>query len=159
MSGNERRGAERLLDLAVYAPLGFALEFKKMYPDFAARGRRQIMFTKTLGKAAVTRGGVELRKRLHSDEDASAEVPQPDSAAPEPSPPVADGSPQEPSVPTVPDTSPADLAIADYDSLSAQHVVRRLAGLTPADLESVRAYEELNRGRRTILSRIAQLQA
>jgi hypothetical protein len=38
-------------------------------------------------------------------------------------------------------------------------VVNRLEGLSAAELEAVRAYESANRGRKTILSKIAQLQA
>lgn len=53
----------------------------------------------------------------------------------------------------------ADLAIPGYDALSASQVVQRLAGLSPDELEQVRAYETASRGRKTILSRIAQLQA
>jgi hypothetical protein len=54
---------------------------------------------------------------------------------------------------------PADgLAIPDYDSLSASQVVSRLAGLGPAELDAVRAYEAAKRGRKTILNKIAQLQ-
>jgi hypothetical protein len=37
--------------------------------------------------------------------------------------------------------------------------VQRLAGLSPEELEAVRVYETATRGRRTILARIAQLQA
>jgi hypothetical protein len=51
------------------------------------------------------------------------------------------------------------LGIPDYDSLSASQVVPRLAGLDADELEQVRLYEAGNRGRKTILSRIAQLQA
>ena len=53
----------------------------------------------------------------------------------------------------------SDLAIHGYDALSAPQVVQRLAGLLPDELEAVRAYETATRGRRTILARIAQLQA
>jgi hypothetical protein len=52
-----------------------------------------------------------------------------------------------------------DLAITDYDSLAASQVVSRLAGLTGDELESVRAYEIAHRGRKTILNKVAQLQA
>lgn len=52
-----------------------------------------------------------------------------------------------------------ELAIPDYDGLSASHVVNRLAGLSPSELEDVRRYEAANRGRKTILSKVAQLQA
>jgi hypothetical protein len=51
------------------------------------------------------------------------------------------------------------LAIPDYDGLSASHVVNRLASLSPVELESVRLYEAANRGRKTILSKVAQLQS
>lgn len=51
------------------------------------------------------------------------------------------------------------LAIPGYDALSASQVVQRLAGLAPEELEAVRTYETATRGRRTILNRIAQLQA
>lgn len=52
-----------------------------------------------------------------------------------------------------------DLAVPSYDSLSAFQVVQRLAGLTPAEVRAVRAYEAATRGRRTILARADQLLA
>lgn len=51
------------------------------------------------------------------------------------------------------------LAIPGYDTLSASQVVQRLAGLAVDELEAVRGYEAATRGRRTILSKIAQLQS
>lgn len=53
---------------------------------------------------------------------------------------------------------PAELAIPDYDSLSASQVLPRLSGLDRAELEAVRAHEAAHRGRKTILSKVAQLQ-
>lgn len=53
----------------------------------------------------------------------------------------------------------AALAVPDYDSLAASQVIPRLAGLSPFELEAVRAHEVARRGRKTILNRIAQLQA
>jgi hypothetical protein len=55
--------------------------------------------------------------------------------------------------------SRADLSIPGYDTLSASQVVQRLAGLSAEELEDVRDYEAGTRGRRTILSKIAQLQS
>jgi hypothetical protein len=55
--------------------------------------------------------------------------------------------------------SRADLSIPGYDTLSASQVVQRLAGLSADELEDVRDYESGTRGRRTILSKIAQLQS
>jgi hypothetical protein len=51
------------------------------------------------------------------------------------------------------------LAIPGYDALSASQVVPRLDALRASELEAVRVYEAAHRGRRTILNRIAQLQA
>lgn len=53
----------------------------------------------------------------------------------------------------------ADLPIPGYDELAASQVIPRLEGLEPDELESVRRYEASNRGRRTILARIVQIQA
>ena len=61
------------------------------------------------------------------------------------------------SVATGPDVD--SLAIPGYDSLSASQVVQRLAGLSPDELDAVRRYEDGHRGRRTILSKVAQLQS
>jgi len=52
----------------------------------------------------------------------------------------------------------AELAIPDYDSLSASQVLPRLTGLATDELEAVRTYEAAHRGRKTILNRVAQLQ-
>jgi hypothetical protein len=61
--------------------------------------------------------------------------------------------------PGTPSGDASALAIPGYDALSASHVVQRLAGLAADELEAVRTYEAATRGRRTILNRIAQLQA
>lgn len=52
-----------------------------------------------------------------------------------------------------------ELAIPGYDTLSASQVVQRLAGLSTPELEAVRRYESATRGRRTILSKVSQLQS
>lgn len=66
-------------------------------------------------------------------------------------------APTDPAPPAGP--AAEDLAITDYESLSASHVVNRLPGLTPDELEAVRRYEAAHRGRKTILNKVAQLQA
>jgi hypothetical protein len=52
-----------------------------------------------------------------------------------------------------------ELAIPEYDQLSASQVVERLDGLTPDELDAVREYELAHRGRNTILGKITQLTA
>ena len=87
--------------------------------------------------------------------------------APPPSPAPTDGPVGAPAATPVAETKgdagtgePAgELAIPDYDSLSASQVLPRLSGLSPAELEAVRAHEATHRGRKTILSKVAQLQA
>jgi hypothetical protein len=51
------------------------------------------------------------------------------------------------------------LAIPGYDSLSASQVVQRLAGLSGEELAAVARYEAATRHRKTILTRVAQLQS
>jgi len=86
----------------------------------------------------------------------------PDEATPPPPAPAAPQAKVPAPAPTPPSPVPTpdatELAIPDYDGLSASQVVNRLAGLAPDELEAVRAYEAAGRGRKTILSKVAQLQ-
>ncbi|MDP8975158.1 MAG: hypothetical protein M3N28_02095 [Actinomycetota bacterium] len=77
--------------------------------------------------------------------------------------PVDDGGaategPLAPGETSAPALSAEDLAIPGYDSLSAPQVVQRLAGLSAEELDAVRSYEAATRHRKTILTRISQLQ-
>ena len=54
--------------------------------------------------------------------------------------------------------SASDLAIANYDSLSADEVQEKLSELSQIDLAKVNAYERKNQNRSTITSRIDSLQ-
>ncbi len=164
--GEQGRSApEQVADLVLYVPLGLALEARRLYPEMAARGRRQILFTRTIGKFAVKRG----RQRLDSIVGTglalvSAHLP----SATEPDGGADDGDVETATNPVTPLAAVADqpaepgpdagaLAIPDYDNLSAFQVMPRLEALDPTDLDAVRAYEESTRGRRTILNKIAQL--
>jgi hypothetical protein len=69
-----------------------------------------------------------------------------------------DGPPGAPRAPGIPPSRPSALAIPGYDSLAASQVVPRLAGLSPEELTAVGAYETAHRARRTILTRVRQLQ-
>lgn len=55
--------------------------------------------------------------------------------------------------------SESDLAIANYDSLSADDVQDKLAELSQIDLAKVNAYERKNQNRSTVTGRIDSLQA
>lgn len=63
-------------------------------------------------------------------------------------------------VAAVPTPAPdVELPIADYDTLSATQIAQRLTGLQPDELLAVKAYEDANRKRRTIIGRIDALVA
>lgn len=161
---DQKHPVEQAVDLALYAPLGFALEAKRLLPTFVARGRQQIQMAKVVGKFAVTQGEKEAKVRLgKAQEQAEAILAEfglraPAEGTPSPSTPAAAAPAPTTPAPARSSAASADLAIADYDSLAASQVIPRLEGLEASELEAVRHYETTHRGRKTILGKIAQLQ-
>jgi hypothetical protein len=166
---------ERALDLLVYAPVGLALTATEELPDLVDKGRQrvssQVAVAKMIGQFAATAGQQEVGKVLKQatqtlsalgvlppDRSAAPSTVDADPDAPAPANGVV-ASPNGSSVNSAPTPPREDLGIPGYDALSASQVVQRLDGLAPAELESVREYETTTRGRRTILSKIAQLQS
>lgn len=97
------------------------------------------------------------RREEPADGDAGERLPVP---APETVPDVAPSTAVEmPETALAPTPEADELPIPGYDSLSASQVVQRLPGLSPVELEDVRAYEQAGRARKTVLLRIAQLRA
>ncbi len=167
-SPDEKSPVEQALELFVFAPLGLAMTARTQLPDMVAKGRAQVegqlTVARFIGQFAVQQGKAEVEKRLQAyaapgvpgvDEEAVAGSAPSEAEASQPIPEQAHSSPSEPRAP-----APAvdDLAIPGYDALSASQVVQRLAGLSSAELEQVRAYEAATRGRKTVLSKISQLQ-
>ena len=172
---------EQALDLFVYAPLGLALTAREELPKMAEKGRSrvtgQVAMAKMIGQFAVSQGQREAEKQVkkaaarleelgivRSEQPAAAPVPEPVPAASVPAPkPAAAPAPAAAPV-AAKETNgggvpPVDhLAIPGYDSLSASQVVQRLAGLSGTELDAVARYESATRHRKTILSRVAQLQ-
>jgi hypothetical protein len=160
---------DRLVDLLVYAPVGLALTLKDDLGSIIERGRRtvvpQVQVARFMGRIAVaqvTRASRDLLDEAigrvtsavpvaHGPAEGAAD------ARPAAPPPSDNGDSTDALLGTAPDEE--QLAIPGYDSLSAAHVVQRLAGLGDAELDAVRRYEEAHRGRRTILCKIDQLQA
>jgi hypothetical protein len=173
---------QRAKEILVYAPVGFAMYLRDTAPSFlkvfVARGRAEFdQKTKSVGDqigqvrdtgATATGETAPQMLRLVTDglsrvketaegalavlgtfgvDDTDAPIPR--SRAPEPpngSGPNGAGAAEVP-----------DLAIPDYDALSASQVVEHLEGLGDDELEAIRAYEIANRGRATILGKIEQL--
>jgi len=93
------------------------------------------------------------------------EAPQSDGQTAARPPAASPGRVPGRSVPSAPSPRSArhgaarSLPIPGYDTLAASQVVERLAALSGDELEAVRAYEAAGRRRRTVLHRIAQLNA
>jgi hypothetical protein len=168
--------ADQLADLLVYIPIGLFFEAPTLLPKLAEQGRVHTRNARLFGQFAVRQGEAEVRRRLAGfeeqttgllralgvlpgdDSDRGDDGARTDAPATERAAVRSDRSAPARVEPAEPGPDAADLAITDYDSLSASHVVTRLPGLTLDELESVRAYEVAHRGRKTILNKIVQLQ-
>jgi hypothetical protein len=162
---------DHALDALVYVPVGLAVSARELLPSLAERGRshlgNQVTAARLLGRLAVQQGQVQAGKAFErAREEATRRFDDltggaaPSDVAPEaPAAPTPEAVP--PSASARPTSGPAadGLAIPGYDSLSASQVLPRLEGLAEDELEAVRAYEAAHRGRKTILGRVAQLQA
>lgn len=145
--------SDLLLDLFVYAPIGLTLDSQELAPDLARRGRQHAANARRIGEFAVKTGLRRIEDVLGTDDpvtETADEVLPPE--------PVALDRTDQPS-PDPEGPSASELAIPDYDLLAASQVVKRLDGLSADELEAVRVYEAATRDRRTILHKIARLQA
>lgn len=153
----QRTPLDRALDVAVFAPLGLALTVREAFPELARKGRErvtnQLTAARMIGELAVTMGRNEAAKLLGRAREAGAARARPPAPARREARPAA--APGSRSAAT---RAAADLAIPNYDTLSASQVIERLPGLSHDELEAIRRHEEAGRGRRTILHRVAQLQ-
>ena len=166
---DDKNPIEHAVELAVLAPIGFALEAKRLLPTFVERGRQQVNMARVIGQFAVAHGQTTASKKLTdvqaqaesilaefglSGSNGSVEAPAPFDGPP--SAPVAQAAEVAAPGPRSSEAA-ADLPIADYDSLAASQVIPRLAGLSASELAAVEAYEQAHRGRKTILGKITQL--
>src|SRR5262245_14962055 len=169
---------EGAVDLFVYAPIGLFFEAPTLLPKLAEQGRVHANNARLFGQFAVKHGEAEMRRRFgdveqqavgllkmfgllpDEESDAAPGGVAPDGSAATSPPPsvVARLEPVGGNGEAPPGPAADELAIPDYDSLSASQVVTRLEGLSPDELEAVRAYEAAHRGRKTILNKVAQLQ-
>lgn len=136
----EDRPVDQVLDLLIYAPIGFALEAKELLPQLADRGRGQIALMRLAGRMAAqqtpdgdvadtVRQGVSVvlegLSTLLGTEDGTAVT--------------------------------ATMPIDGYDGMTAREIVALLAGRSVEDLTAVHAYEQANRARSTVINRVEQL--
>jgi hypothetical protein len=171
---DQKSPLEQALDLVVYTPVGLAITARELLPRLAEKGRErvtsQVALARTIGQLAVAQGQREATKVVNQatealvglgvipgDRHGSGHFGTASDPAGDWSQPAGNGRVSDDLTSAA--QSSAGLAIPGYDSLSASQVVQRLAGLNAEELEAVRLYESATRGRRTILSKIAQLQA
>jgi hypothetical protein len=173
---------DQALDLLFFAPLGLALTAAEELPKLIEKGREratsQAGLYRMMGQFAVNEGQQRAERLVRQAQerlgDLGGNVGARSEPAPAPAPSEAAASPNGngshagignsngsngAGASVGPRPSSDALAIPGYDTLSAPQVVQRLAGLSPDELEAVRAYETATRGRKTILSRVAQLQS
>ena len=172
MSEDDKTPAEQAVEHAfevlVYAPIGLLFEGASLLPQLIAKGRSQVTMARMVGQFAVKQGRGEATKAVSKLQDQAAGLLDfvGDSVtplSPDPAPVARPTVPRAPAAPRAKSSrdkagDAGSLAIPDYDGLSASHVVNRLAGLRAGELEAVRGYESAHRGRKTILSKVAQLQ-
>ena len=177
----------KIFDVCVYAPVGMAVTVVEDLPELVTKGRARIeqdlSNAKVVGRYVVHREWRRVSRRLGEIFGNEAAQPAPgrdDEPAPsdtdahpaapaqigEPMPPTATTSPAPTaqaatvSSATAPDAAAEAIVgrvLADYDTLSASQVVRRLESLGPEELRAVQRYEGSTRNRRTILNRAGQL--
>jgi hypothetical protein len=173
---DERPPIERVLDLALYAPVGAAITLREQLPKHIRQGRQamenRVQLARFIGQMAVQMGQRELAKRIEEQRAAKPEQMAESEQAPDHTPadtpagavvhdlvaaepPVT--PPVEPVEPVEPPTADM-LPISDYESLAAIHVVERLRSMSSDEIELIRRFEVAHRSRRTILAKIDQLQ-
>jgi hypothetical protein len=159
---DEKSTWDRLLDLVVYAPIGFLTGSNDVVPELAAKGRAylhpRVRVAKMVGQFAVAKGEQEAAKLVGHLRDGTASTtgaPSPAAGAEGDVDVDATGEHLE----SLGRSDVDELAIPSYDTLAASQVISRLDGLNAVELELVRRHEIAHRGRKTILAKIAQLQA
>lgn len=163
----------RKIEDLLYAPIGLIATAPQVIPELAEQGRIQVANARVMGKMATKMGSDKVADQLGGLVAQTSGIFARFGLLPPDVPEVSDevpGTPQTPEAGTIVavhdpvevpsgDAPEAEaLAIVDYDSLAASQVVPRLVALEPDELETVRRYEFANRGRKTILGRVAQLQ-
>jgi hypothetical protein len=155
---SEKGPLRRALDVCVTAPVGVAVSVAEEIPELLAEGRRRLELqlgnALFVGRYVVTKKQREMSARLEELFGNGAPENGADDGAGTPPPPPP-GPPRAAPDPTA--VAIVGGALADYDTLSASQVVRRLESLGPEELHAVQRYEASTRNRRTILNRAGQL--
>lgn len=143
------------IDLTFFVPIRLLALLREQWPVYTkslAQTRQATINRAQLARLAA-QVVVERAQSAATPPAPGAAEPAPLSRLPVPDAEVAATQPDASAV-----AGAGDLPIPDYESLAAIHVVHRLGTLRTEELEQVRSFEQANRGRRTILAKIEQLQ-
>ena len=136
---------EKVLDIALFVPVGLAAHVWPDAPARVASGRtrvqERVQVARWVGEMAVTFGRREIEKRL------TAAAAEHTSLEPIVAAPLAVVHEHQPPAP------PFD----GYEHLAAAQVVQLLGRLPHGELIIIQQYEAAHRGRRTILAKLDQL--
>lgn len=141
-STSDRSPIERALDVGVYAPLGFALEFRRLVPELAEAGRQQVAFSRSLGKAALSTLGKAAAAR-NSEAPSNAAAPAKKAAAKKPAAKKAAAK------------KPASGVIDGYDGLTAREIIALSAAATAPQRTWMLKQEQGGKKRKTVLKALA----
>lgn len=165
----ERDPIEQLLDLVLYAPLGLVTQLDDLLPGLVERGRSQAVMARTIGQFAVRSGSAQVQSRvsdvqrqvdslLRSFADLAASRRRNAASTSTTSSASTDGTASP--APTAAVAEPSStLPIAGYDEMRAADIVPLLADLSADQRRTIEHHERANRARKTILARLAQLEA
>lgn len=148
-SDEERNPFDRLLDVSVYAPLGFALEFRRLVPELAEAGRRQIEFSRSLGRAALRTMARSGATAAQGSARAARNDAVPSSARSGPAQPHA----APPSAPPIP-PSDVEASVEGFDTMNARTAIAQARRATAAQLAWMRERELATKKRTTVLDAI-----
>lgn len=160
IADKEKSAAEQAVETLLYAPVGLASIARAMLPKLVEVGRAELDSSNLAGQFTAAKLAVRLaieEARAEFARSSDGDLAGDGSGAGE-----RFGHAETPRVVrSAPTAGPGAelLAVPDYDSLSASQVLPRLAALNADELEEVRIYEDKHRGRRTVLAKIAQMQA
>lgn len=180
-AGEPKSPVDQLVDLFVYAPVGFLYEREELLDRVVTRGRSQVQLARLMAKMASERnGGPEavanevanqaadlLTKGIVEFGVAVGLVPKPtetgtartggdiidvDTASASTAP-AATSTESDQRSPDEADGFPID----DYDTLNARTIIATLDELEVDDVRQVAEYEKENRNRKTILAKAERL--
>lgn len=173
MADEGRTPIDDLVDILIYAPVGLLYEYEDVMATLVRRGKSQVQLARVLGTMAANRGGtasanavVEAMASMVANRiteiGASIGLAPPSG---EPSSPAASTGPgvsDRRSTTDVVDESAtvdpeAPLPIASYDNLTAREIIGLLDELDAGQLARIRAHEEANRARKTVLGKLDRL--